>query len=410
MDTKKEVYPFLRVQGVYVQKILSFLQKDGKNIFNITQHPNIKITESENEKEILIPLLLLDLKEIDELNNQNQVINNFLEVLRSKFSQNIYLEYRSITPDIVKTEQIKDVHTILRTHFPEELVSLVPVSFDVIGDILITDIDRWDEAESIMKTMPAFKDFTIQDFKKKVGEIFLSINNSVKTVLNKKGKVDGEYRIREFEILAGDGRTETEHHENGCVFQVDISKMFFSPRLVYERKRISELLFSPGDIVLDTFAGIGPFSIQIASKYDVEVISCEKNPHAFDYLQQNIKLNKKRLKGKIIPYEGDFRELKNNEIGSRYKNRVNFIIMNLPERNLEFIRDIVSFISQKGTYLVIYLFGSIKDPISEAFDALNKELTINQLKIKKCINSRIVKGYSSTLQMVVLENLIDRDE
>lgn len=390
-----EECPFLRVQGLYVYKILSFLHKEGKSLFNISQNPKIKILDGDNDKVKLIPILL-------PYDIEDQLINEFLEVLRERFSHEIILEYRIITPDHIKTNQVKDIHTILRTVFPEELVSLVPVSFDLIGDILITDIDRWDDAENIIKTM-RYKDLTIQDFKRKVGEIFLSLNKSIRTVLNKKGKVDGEYRIREFEVLAGLGRTETYHHENGCIFKVDIAKMFFSPRLVYERKRISEIEYSKGDIILDAFAGIGPFSIEIASKHDVKVISCEKNPYAFNFLQQNIKLNKKKLKGEIVPYEGDFKNLKHTDLGSQHKNKINSIIMNLPERSLEFIEDIVDFVSNKGTYLIIYLFGSINDPISEGFDGLVKELAKNRLGISKIFNSRIVKGYSSIVQMVVLE-------
>jgi len=49
----------------------------------------------------------------------------------------------------------------------------------------------------------------------------------------------GETRVRDWEILAGDG-TEAVHREYGCEFAIDLAAVYFSPRLATERHRVVE--------------------------------------------------------------------------------------------------------------------------------------------------------------------------
>ena len=64
--------------------------------------------------------------------------------------------------------------------------------------------------------------------------------------------VEGEFRTRDLEIIAGDDKTETEYKESGCRFIVDVRKAFFSPRLSSERIRISELV-NDGEVIVNMF-------------------------------------------------------------------------------------------------------------------------------------------------------------
>ena len=54
--------------------------------------------------------------------------------------------------------------------------------------------------------------------------------------------VEGDFRTRNLEILAGEDNTETEYKEFGCKFTVDVENAFFSPRLSTERERIANLI------------------------------------------------------------------------------------------------------------------------------------------------------------------------
>jgi tRNA (guanine37-N1)-methyltransferase len=71
-----------------------------------------------------------------------------------------------------------------------------------------------------------------------------------------------------------------------------VTKVYFSPRLSQERLRIAQKVRG-GEVVIDMFAGVGPFSIQIAKKFNnVKVYAIDTNPVAIQFLKQNIALNK----------------------------------------------------------------------------------------------------------------------
>jgi tRNA wybutosine-synthesizing protein 2 len=103
-------------------------------------------------------------------------------------------------------------------------------------------------------------------------------------------------------VIAGAGGTQTLHRENGVLFSLDASQVMFSAGNLKERMRMS--LLGAGEYVVDMFAGIGYFSIPMAvhSRPD-RVLAIELNPVAFDYLRQNIKLN--RVQEIVEPVQGD---------------------------------------------------------------------------------------------------------
>ena len=57
------------------------------------------------------------------------------------------------------------------------------------------------------------------------------------------------------EIIYGD-ETETVHKENGCLFNLDLSKVMWAKGNNNERLRIAKLV-EDGEVVVDMFAGIG---------------------------------------------------------------------------------------------------------------------------------------------------------
>ena len=91
----------------------------------------------------------------------------------------------------------------------------------------------------------------------------MEVHPNVRAVFAKSGWVSGTERIMPLRYVAGENRTQTIHKEHGCSFKVDLSKVFFSPRLSSEHQRIAKLV-DEGERVVDMFAGVGPFSILIA--------------------------------------------------------------------------------------------------------------------------------------------------
>ena len=113
------------------------------------------------------------------------------------------------------------------------------------------------------------------------------------------------FQLRKLELLAGADRTVTEYHEHGCRFKVDVSKVYFSPRLSTERHRIAEKV-KDNEIITNMFAGVGTFSILIAKQNPRStVFSIDSNPKANILCLVNAKLNK--VQDRVFPFCGDAR-------------------------------------------------------------------------------------------------------
>ncbi len=152
---------------------------------------------------------------------------------------------------------------------------------------------------------------------KKIGDILILDKNhqssdydelagvhNVKTIME-IDHIQGTKREPVYRILYGDD-TETINKENGCLFKLDLAKVMWSKGNNNERLRIAKLV-SDGERVLDMFAGIGYFSIPIGVHSNAsQVISIEINPNSYQFLCENIKLNKL---DNITPILGDCREV-----------------------------------------------------------------------------------------------------
>lgn len=169
----------------------------------------------------------------------------------------------------------------------EEVLSHVPNSFDVIGNIAITSFPEELEA-----------------YKGEIAGLILKKRGNLRTVLNKVSKMSGDHRVADFEILLGNS-TETVHRENGYAYNVDVRKSFFNPRPYSERARVAAQV-RPGENVIIPFAGVGPFVLPAAGK-GAFVLAIEKNPEACTCLKENIRLN--RLEDRILALEGDADEI-----------------------------------------------------------------------------------------------------
>ncbi|MBQ8018701.1 MAG: class I SAM-dependent methyltransferase family protein [Methanobrevibacter sp.] len=128
----------------------------------------------------------------------------------------------------------------------------------------------------------------------------LSIKHNVKTIM-KIDHIQGTKREPVYKILFGE-ETETVNKENGCLFKLDLSKVMWSKGNNNERLRIAKLV-NDGETVIDMFAGIGYFSIPIGVHANAsEIISIEINPNSYNFLCENIRLNKLN---NVTPILGD---------------------------------------------------------------------------------------------------------
>ncbi|WP_457752377.1 tRNA (guanine(37)-N1)/4-demethylwyosine(37)-methyltransferase Taw22 [Thermococcus sp.] len=123
-------------------------------------------------------------------------------------------------------------------------------------------------------------------------------------VIARKGFHEGAFRIRDYSIIWGEERLETVHRENGVEIKVDLSKAFFNPRMKGERYRLAQLV-KEGERILIPFAGVLPYALVVARYRKVKITAVELNREAYELGLENIKHNRKRLKGEIEFIHGD---------------------------------------------------------------------------------------------------------
>jgi tRNA (guanine37-N1)-methyltransferase len=247
---------------------------------------------------------------------------------------------------------------------PEELEPLLPTSFDVVGEIAVIKIP-----DELKEHSPA------------IGKAILETNKSVITVLSDEG-VWGDHRVRNVEVIAGEENTKTYHKEFGMKFAIDLAKAYFSPRLATERQRVT-MKVKEGELIIDMFCGVGPFSITISKNVPgSKIFGIDSNPYAIKNFMENIRINKV---GNVIPMEGDARELTTSmEPADR-------IIMDLPQKSFEFFE--VALGSLKEGAIIHYY-----EVLTEV-EAKKREDDLISIVQKR----RVVHGYSPTQNQYVFD-------
>lgn len=254
-------------------------------------------------------------------------------------------------------------------------------SFDIIGDIAIIKIP-----EKIL-----------DERRYRFGEEILKNLGYIKVVLRQTTPVEGIYRLRKFEYLAGERRTETVYKEYGARFYVDISKVYFTPRLSYERIRVANLV-GEGEKVLNMFAGAGPFTIHIARKGGY-VYSIDINPYAIEYHYINNIINK--VDDKVILFRDDASRVVEEYLVAK----ADRVIMPLPELALDYLKYALKALREEGV-LHIYLHIQYQENDDEALEKgeyiIWDKLSQYNVDILD-INSRVVREVSTRMAQVCID-------
>ena len=273
----------------------------------------------------------------------------------------------------------KALANILTDEETQHLIS----AFDQIGSIIIVRIP-----DSLISK------------KKIIGETLLEQVKTTKSVFFQSSPVEGDFRTRNLEILAGDDKTETEYKESGCRFIVDVQKAFFSPRLSTERERISNLI-NNNETVVNMFGGIGMFSILAAKKKSCTVYNIDINPNASKLCEENTRLNK--LKGNVISLNGDATDIIKREL----QNSANRVLMLLPERSDEFLDSAISSLKTNG---IIHYYSHIHADKKQDAAKLSENHFLKTNTIhSKILNSKIVRPIGPRFYQTVVDATIQKN-
>ncbi|TFG20066.1 MAG: hypothetical protein EU530_04385 [Promethearchaeota archaeon] len=389
MSEARKEFQYFIISPVYVvESLLDFLRTEFAQSAGIIRDPEVKIMKIDEEETRHVPILITNL----ELKEKS------LHLLKKEIAEEIDIISLPWKNEWLLTRTTTNLHENLREILSPDILEYIPQAFDTIGNLAILELDRWGEISEIVGSMSE-----VQNILSLVGETIIKLHKNITTVLRKGGNISGEYRVRKYEMIAGSNQTSTLHKENNCMFHVDPTKMFFSSRLSFERNRVSSLEIKKNSLILDCFAGCGPFSVQIAHNHDVKIFGVEKNPDAFDYFKKNVVLNSKRLIGSIYPFLGDFRDFYNSNEGKFCLNKTDYIIMNLPERVFEFIPDIVPYVRNDNTYLILYTFLKSSNPLEDTELILISNLQDNNICVKEIVQKRIVFSYSPNQNNICID-------
>ena len=272
----------------------------------------------------------------------------------------------------------KALENILSEEESEELFS----SFDQIGKIIVLRIPD-----------------SLKSKKKIIGETLLDKVKTTRSVFYQSSPVEGKFRTRNLEILAGEDNTETEYKESGCRFLVDVEKAFFSPRLSTERERISRLV-SDGEIMINMFGGVGMFSILAAKIKNCTVYNIDINPDASLLCEKNIKLNK--LDGNVISLNGDARKIIENKL----QNLADRVLMLLPEKSDEFLDIATLAVKNNG---IIHYYSHIHADKKQDAPKLSEQHYLSIAKSRsEILNSRIVRPVGPRFYQTVVDVKIEK--
>ena len=232
----------------------------------------------------------------------------------------------------------------------------------------------------------------------------LQKHKNIKTVAVKATITEGKYRVRKIRVIAGKKTTETLYKENNCVFKFDLNKVYFSPRLSFERQRISEQV-RPGEKVLVLFAGVGPYAIVIAKKLAWEkkidgtkIIGVEINPAAVKYFEENVLLNK--VGGIVEVVRADAKKFlsKKQNLG-----KFDRIIMPLPKSGEKFLLGAVKCC---GKNAVTHFYAIASEKQKNVFEETEKKVFAACKKVgRKCkiLLERIALPYAPRVAQIVID-------
>jgi tRNA (guanine37-N1)-methyltransferase len=253
-----------------------------------------------------------------------------------------------------KPECNMQLREALKDKLTEKEMSELKTAFDVVGDIAILEID-----DSLKKK------------EKIIAETLLLLHKNIKTVLKKAAEHSGEFRTQKMKYLAGVKTKESIHKELNTQIKLDVEKVYFSPRLSTERKRIMEQV-KDGENILVMFSGCAPYPCVIAkNKKPARIVGIEINPVGHKYGLENVKLNK--LKN-VELYCGDVRSVvpkltKKRLIGLKANWRPEHLKAKLKENpelleiyigsgdlenNLEDIKEAIKKLKEKGIKIMLH--------------------------------------------------------
>ena len=274
---------------------------------------------------------------------------------------------------------------LLMSEIGKEAIKCVPSSFDIIGSR--------DGAIAVVEIPPG-----CERFKEVIGKGIMRIHRNVRAVYAKASVRKGVYRVRSYELIAGERISEVIHKEGGIRMKLDITKVYFSPREATERIRIAKQV-RPEETVMVMFAGVGPYALVIAKHQPRvrKVVAIEINPTAYNYMVENIRIN--GFKNKIVPILGDVRDKAKEWYGCCDR-----VVMPLPKGAYLYLSQAFRCLKDRGI-VHFYHWALESDLFTNSYLLLERFAILNSRSIK-ILNMRKVLPYAPKIYKICIDALV----
>lgn len=265
----------------------------------------------------------------------------------------------------------------LAEELPPQCIDLLPRGWYILGDIIVVKIHP-----------------DLAPYQSRIGQALLDYYPRCKTVLRDWG-IEGQLREPKREAIAGT-ETKTIHKENAVLFELDAAKVMFSAGNLSERMRMSR--FGKGEFVVDMFAGIGYFTLQMAvHARPRQILSIELNPVAFEFLCKNITLN--HVEDIVQPVLGDCANVTPLGVADR-------VVMGMVQVTDKYLQTGISALRPGGVLHYHQTIPSRSFPDAAVQDVTNAALALGRkAEILQCIR---VKKYSPGVVHAVIDARIDK--
>lgn len=247
--------------------------------------------------------------------------------------------------DLPEDKKVTKLREALKEELTPKEMEALKTSFDTVGTIAILDVPE-----------------ELRPKEKLLAQRLLKLQPGIRTVLKKSGIHEGEFRTQPLEYLGGEDTKTAFYKENDVSLKLDVEKVYFSPRLSTERKRIAEQV-KPGEEVLVMFSGCAPYPCVIARNTDAKrIVGVELNPAGHKFGLENLRLNK------ITNVE-----LINADVREAVPNLGKFdrILMPLPKSAEDFL-DCALEAAKEGTMIHFYDFLHEDDIPEKTIDKIDK--------------------------------------
>ena len=168
--------------------------------------PKVKAVANANAGENLVLLSADNVQNLGDL--EEKVPRARLDDVRERVGGTIETtEY-----DVPLTYEYFNAAQVLRKLLPDAIE--VPSSFETVGHVAHMNLRDEHEAHKYL-----------------IGAVILEKNERLKTVVNKIGSIESEFRVPEWELLAGEPSLVTEVKQHGATFKLDFGSVYWNSRL-----------------------------------------------------------------------------------------------------------------------------------------------------------------------------------